>query len=103
MDQTARLKLPLIMAAQARKDVTHNEALAIADALVHLAVASRGAAEGVRYLVAAAQAVSGPATTARLPVSTAVPGASIHRRKAGAAGWRTRHCCWYMPRAHGGH
>ncbi|UIJ71073.1 DUF2793 domain-containing protein [Aurantimonas sp. HBX-1] len=60
MDETARLKLPLIMAAQAQKHVTHNEALAIADALVHLAVASRGAAEppsapaeGVRYLVAA--------------------------------------------------
>jgi hypothetical protein len=58
MTQTPRLFLPLIAAAQAQKHVTHNEALALVDALLHLAVASRGAAappaapaEGERHIV----------------------------------------------------
>ena len=60
MQTTANLSLPFIAAAQAQKHVTHNEALAALDALVHLAVASRTASappaaveEGARYLVAA--------------------------------------------------
>ncbi|KQT66005.1 MULTISPECIES: DUF2793 domain-containing protein [unclassified Aureimonas] len=60
MSETTRLKLPFIMAAQAQKHVTHNEALLAADALVHLGVATRqlaspppAPAEGARYLVAA--------------------------------------------------
>lgn len=59
MSETRRLKLPFIMAAQAQKHVTHNEALLSADALLHLSVATRSLAappdspeEGVRYLVA---------------------------------------------------
>ena len=40
MSETVNLELPLIAAAQAQKHVTHNEALAIADALIHLAVPS---------------------------------------------------------------
>lgn len=58
MSETTRLALPLILAAQAQKDVTHNEALAGLDVLVHLALASRtiltpppAPAEGDAYLL----------------------------------------------------
>jgi len=37
-DQTPRLELPLMMASQAQKHVTHNEAIDRLDGLVHLAV-----------------------------------------------------------------
>ena len=60
MDQTALLGLPYIMAAQAQKHVTHNEAIRALDALVHLSVVDRdlntppGApTQGDRYVVAA--------------------------------------------------
>jgi hypothetical protein len=39
MTETIRLTLPLVDAAQAQKHVTHNEALALLDAIVHLALA----------------------------------------------------------------
>ena len=58
MSTTPHLALPLLAAAQAQKHVTHNEALASLDALVHLSVKERGRAavpaapeEGARYLV----------------------------------------------------
>lgn len=58
MTITPHLALPLLAAAQAQKHVTHNEALASLDALVHLAVKERGRmappatpSEGDRYLV----------------------------------------------------
>lgn len=41
MDQTPNLKLPYIMPSQAQKHVTHNEALRLLDAVVHLSVKSR--------------------------------------------------------------
>ena len=57
MSETPRLALPLILAEQAQKHVTHNEALASLDGLVQLAVASRTTAtppvlpgEGEAYL-----------------------------------------------------
>ncbi len=61
MTSTHHLDLPLIMPSQAQKHVTHNEALAILDALVHCAVADRTRTrppadmpeEGQRHLVAA--------------------------------------------------
>src|SRR3712207_6202303 len=60
MSSTPHLALPLLAAAQAQKHVTHNEALASLDALVHLAVKERdrttapgSPAEGDRYLVGA--------------------------------------------------
>ena len=63
MSETPLLKLPLLEAAQAQKHVTHNEALMLLDAALHLSVLSRalnappdGAAEGARYLI-------GPAPT----------------------------------------
>jgi hypothetical protein len=59
MTDTPRLKLPAIEAAQAQKHVTHNEALALLDAFVQLAVESRTLAappssptEGDGYIVA---------------------------------------------------
>ncbi|SCX96599.1 DUF2793 domain-containing protein [Microvirga guangxiensis] len=63
MTSTPHLALPLLAAAQAQKHVTHNEAIAALDALVHLAVKERGRtsppatpAEGDRYLVGAGAA-----------------------------------------------
>ena len=60
MTDTARLKLPVIAAAQAQKHVTHNEALAVLDAFVQLSVMSRtvaappgSPAEGECYIVPA--------------------------------------------------
>jgi hypothetical protein len=61
MSVSNRLALPFIDAAQSQKHVTHNEALVELDALVHLSVKARNAAEppsapaeGDRYLVGAA-------------------------------------------------
>lgn len=58
-DDTPILALPLIMPSQAQKHVTHNEAVLLLDALVHLAVTSRNLtappvspAEADRYIVA---------------------------------------------------
>lgn len=60
MDATPNLVLPYIMAAQAQKHVTHNEALRTLDALVQIAVSQRGLttapaapADGERFLVGA--------------------------------------------------
>ncbi|MGB9140927.1 MAG: DUF2793 domain-containing protein [Aestuariivirga sp.] len=60
MSDTPLIGLPLLEASQAQKHVTHNEALLLLDALVHLAVISRALAappalpaDGDRYLVAA--------------------------------------------------
>ena len=58
MTRTARLNLPLIAASQAQKEVTHNEALALLDALAHLTILDRdltappAAGDGDTYLVA---------------------------------------------------
>jgi hypothetical protein len=61
MTLTPNLNLPYIIAAQAQKHVTHNEAIRTLDALVQLTVLSRAVAappasplDGARYLVAAA-------------------------------------------------
>ena len=53
MTDTTRLGLPCIDAAQAQKHVTHNEALALLDAIVHLALA------GLAVTAPPASAVSG--------------------------------------------
>ncbi len=61
MDETSNLKLPYIVAAQAQKHVTHNEALRALDAVVQLMVLDKdlaappgSPAEAARYIVAAA-------------------------------------------------
>ena len=60
MSDTPLISLPLLEASQAQKHVTHNEALLLLDAMVHLSVISRVLAappvsptDGDRYLVAA--------------------------------------------------
>jgi hypothetical protein len=60
MDSTTNLNLPYIMAAQAQKHVTHNEALLALDALVQLSVLDKDLASppgspvnDARYIVAA--------------------------------------------------
>jgi hypothetical protein len=60
MPESISLKLPLLVAEQAQKHVTHNEALRALDAIVQLAVKDRdlatppgSPAEGDRYIVAA--------------------------------------------------
>ena len=59
MNETDHLRLPYIMAAQAQKHVTHNEALRTLDAVVQLSVLDRdltaapaSPADGDRYIVA---------------------------------------------------
>ncbi|MDB6179072.1 DUF2793 domain-containing protein [Paracoccus sp. Z330] len=58
-DSTTNLLLPYLMAAQAQKHVTHNDALRLLDGLVQLSVKSRGLtappadpSDGDRYIVA---------------------------------------------------
>lgn len=65
MDQSANLLLPYIMPSQAQKHVTHNEAVRMLDAIVHLAVLDRdlaappvSPADGDRYIVA--EGATGP-------------------------------------------
>jgi hypothetical protein len=60
MDNTPNLSLPYIMAAQAQKHVTHNEAIRALDALVQIAVLDKdlgsppaSPADGSRYIIAA--------------------------------------------------
>ncbi|RIK95291.1 MAG: hypothetical protein DCC73_02640 [Proteobacteria bacterium] len=60
-DQTPRLKLPYIRASQAQKEVTHNAALNLADALIQAVVEDKdlsappgSPAEGQVWIVAAA-------------------------------------------------
>ncbi len=59
-DQTPNLNLPYLIAAQAQKHVTHNEALRALDAIVQIAVLDRDLAvppatpaDGARYIIAA--------------------------------------------------
>jgi hypothetical protein len=59
MDASSNLGLPFIVAAQAQKHITHNEALRALDAIVHLMVLDKdlasppgSPAEGARYIVA---------------------------------------------------
>lgn len=61
MENTENLALPYIMPSQAQKHVTHNEALRMLDAIVHLAVADKDLAAppsspgpGARHIVGAA-------------------------------------------------
>lgn len=63
MTETARLRIPLIAAAQAQKHVTHNEGMTLLDTLVQLSVIDKDLAspppasqEGDTYIVAAGAA-----------------------------------------------
>ena len=95
MSETALLALPLIEASQSQKHVTHNEALAVIDAAVHLAVISRALAappgapaQADRYLVAASPTGAWIGHAGELAVW--LDGA--WRFAGPRAGWR----CWSM-------
>ena len=91
MTDTPHLALPLLAAAQAQKHVTHNEALALVDALVHLAVKERNRTvppgapeEGDRYLVGAGASGAFAGQTGRI----AFFDLGIWRFLQPKAGWR---------------
>jgi Protein of unknown function (DUF2793) len=72
-DSSPNLILPYIMAAQAQKHVTHNEAIRALDAIVHLAVLDRdltgppsSPADGQRYIVAASPSGSWAGQTGKI-------------------------------------
>ncbi len=73
MDQTPNLALPYILAAQAQKHVTHNEAIRVLDAVAQIGVASRtlatpppSPAEGVCYITPLAATGAWVGTAGRL-------------------------------------
>ncbi len=90
MPETTHLALPLLAAAQAQKHVTHNEALAVLDALVHLAVEEVRSdppavpGEGARYLVGG----GATAAFAGREQSVALWDLDAWRFLAPRAGWR---------------
>lgn len=73
MDETPNLKLPYLIAAQAQKHVTHNEALRAIDALAQLSVKDKdlatpppSPADGDRYIVADAAGGAWAGRTAQI-------------------------------------
>ncbi len=73
MDETSNLLLPYILAAQAQKHVTHNEALRKLDALVQISIVDRDLSsppsnptDGSRYIVAASPTGAWTGTAGRL-------------------------------------
>ncbi len=90
-DISANLSLPLLMAAQAQKHVTHNEALLVLDALVQLTVADRTrtvppvtSSEGDRHIVA--NGAAGEWAGAAGALATYQNGAWVFRQPQ--PGWR---------------
>lgn len=91
MTQTTHLALPYLDAAQAQKHVTHNEALALIDALTQLSVSARNVttppatpAEGDRLLIGAG--ATGAFTGKSNQIATFLAGDWSFR--APQAGWR---------------
>jgi hypothetical protein len=73
VDETSNLLLPYILAAQAQKHVTHNEALRKLDALVQISIVDRDLSsppsnptDGSRYIVAASPTGAWTGTAGRL-------------------------------------
>ncbi len=91
MSETPLLGLPILDAAQAQKHVTHNEALLLLDAAVHLSVVSRAIAvppptpaEAERYLVAAAPTGAWAGQAGKLAIAQAGAWVFVTPR----TGWR---------------
>ena len=96
-DRTASFSLPYILASQAQKHLTHNEALMALDAIVQLSVRSDGLGEppsepteGERYLVPA----NATGAFAGRGGMLAVFGDGTFRFYSPSAGWR----CWVEER-----
>ncbi len=93
MEETALLRLPYVMPSQAQKHVTHNEALRMLDAILHIRVEDRGRdeppadpVEGQRHVVGEepAGAFAGHAGA----IAAFQDGAwSFHRPRAGWTVW----------------
>jgi hypothetical protein len=73
VEETSNLLLPYILAAQAQKHVTHNEALRKLDALVQISIVDRDLStppsnppEGARYIVAASPGGAWAGRTGRI-------------------------------------
>lgn len=104
MDETTNHLLPYILAAQAQKHVTHNEALRTLDALVQLAVVDRdldtppaAPDEGARYIVGASPTgewAGHQGMPARFLPGRTAPGPSMRRAWAGLPGSKTRIWPW---------
>ncbi|GGI69013.1 hypothetical protein GCM10007973_02620 [Polymorphobacter multimanifer] len=99
MHETIRHRLPLMAAAQAQKEITHNEALMLVDRLLHPVVESRAlavppamASPGAAWIVAAGAADAWAGAEGRLAVHD---GEAWHFAEpfAGLATWvRDEHC-----------
>ena len=106
MPDTPLIGLPLLEASQAQKHVTHNEALLLLDAMLHLAVISRALAtppaspgDGDRYLVAASATARGWAIPGISRFVKRAAGALPFRKRAGGFGFRRNPCsCCLMER-----
>ena len=95
MDTTPNLTLPYIMAAQAQKHVTHNEAIRALDALVQTRRArprpgrpAGAPADGDRYIVAASPTGAWAGQAGRSPPSRTAPGRSTAARRLARLGRR---------------
>ncbi|MEX0971534.1 MAG: DUF2793 domain-containing protein [Paracoccaceae bacterium] len=92
MTETTHLGLPHLAAAQAQKHVTHNEALDLLDAIIHLSITSQldtppgSPSEGDRHLVIAT--ATGDWAGWEGSIATFIAGAWL--RVQPATGWR----CW---------
>ena len=91
-DTTTNLQMPYILAAQAQKHVTHNEALRLLDGLVHLSVRgaartappriylySRAAGSRLRPFQLRIRRRSGPSYPSPDPTTTVVLAAATYR------------------------
>ncbi|MGL4324973.1 MAG: DUF2793 domain-containing protein [Beijerinckiaceae bacterium] len=91
MPSSTLIQLPLLAAAQAQKHVTHNEAIALLDALVHLSVLTRAAtappaapADGDRYIIPAS--ATGPWSGQTGAIAARIDGAWVFVTPR--TGWR---------------
>lgn len=82
MFETIRHRLPLLAAGQAQKEITHNEALALIDRLLHPVAESRGLA------VAPSAATPGTAWIVPTGASGAWAGADGRLAVADGPGWQ---------------
>ena len=98
---TTNLKLPYLLASQAQKHVTHNEALRLLDGLVQLAVLDRdltappgSPADGDRYIVASGATGDWAGWDLNVASGSMAPGCACCRGPDGGPGSRMRACCW---------
>ena len=96
MPETTHLLLPYLLASQAQKHVTHNEALRLLDGIVQLSVLDRHLTappaspdDGDRYIVASGATGSWYGWDLNVASGSTAPGCGSCRGAAGAPGSRT--------------